>query len=370
MPKVGAGADGGEMSDFKGSFLGFTYDDIHSSDLGIVRVSDGSRYNENLLPDIQDKTAIAPGTDGTYFYGSTKTRKSFNLNIAFEGVTETQIRQIKQLFGAPGLHRLCFDETPYKYYVVKVSSSPVFKYLPFNAPDLDNYSTSVETKGQLYGQDTIDFVSNPPFVASRDRIYKGEGTLQFVAYYPYAYSVFKYSDQYDPTEYVAYNYSQSYNVPEIYEWIDSLNLHTSDYEGTYGGNTYVIDTPTFSTVNGKCLVYNPGDLDTPFMVEIKNTSAGATLPGVTLTLGAKTIQWSSFTLDATDYGVRYNSKLHLLEGVNASGAITGKVYNKYIVAGDFFDIPTSLQDQYLIITLTSSLGGNNTFTVNYNYLYY
>jgi hypothetical protein len=40
------------MSEFKGDFLGFTYNKLHSSELGIVRVSDGSRFNENLLPTV------------------------------------------------------------------------------------------------------------------------------------------------------------------------------------------------------------------------------------------------------------------------------------------------------------------------------
>jgi hypothetical protein len=34
----------------KGDFIGFTLGNIHSSELGLVRVSDGSRYNEDLLP--------------------------------------------------------------------------------------------------------------------------------------------------------------------------------------------------------------------------------------------------------------------------------------------------------------------------------
>jgi hypothetical protein len=34
----------------KGDFIGFTLGDIHSSELGLMRVSDGSRYNEDLLP--------------------------------------------------------------------------------------------------------------------------------------------------------------------------------------------------------------------------------------------------------------------------------------------------------------------------------
>jgi hypothetical protein len=31
-------------------YIGFTFNNTHSSSLGIVRTSDGSRFNENLLP--------------------------------------------------------------------------------------------------------------------------------------------------------------------------------------------------------------------------------------------------------------------------------------------------------------------------------
>jgi hypothetical protein len=41
-----------ERLEFKGDYMGFTYNNTHSSALGIVRVSDGSRFNENLLPTI------------------------------------------------------------------------------------------------------------------------------------------------------------------------------------------------------------------------------------------------------------------------------------------------------------------------------
>jgi hypothetical protein len=33
-----------------GDFIGFTFDNIHSSELNLVRVSNGSRYESNLLP--------------------------------------------------------------------------------------------------------------------------------------------------------------------------------------------------------------------------------------------------------------------------------------------------------------------------------
>ena len=42
--------------EWRGSYLGFTFNGVHSSDLGIVRTSSGSRYNDDLLPTTTDKT--------------------------------------------------------------------------------------------------------------------------------------------------------------------------------------------------------------------------------------------------------------------------------------------------------------------------
>ena len=50
-------------------FTGFSFDGIHSSRLGIVRVSGGDRYDEGLIPEIDDKTTEIPGNDGEYFFG-------------------------------------------------------------------------------------------------------------------------------------------------------------------------------------------------------------------------------------------------------------------------------------------------------------
>jgi phage-related protein len=79
------------MSDFKGDYMGFTYNGVHSSDLGIVRTSDGSRFNENLLPTMQDKTVQVPGGDGTYYFGSYYTQKPLSVSFAFDALTEEQI---------------------------------------------------------------------------------------------------------------------------------------------------------------------------------------------------------------------------------------------------------------------------------------
>ena len=76
------------MGALKGEYIGFTYNGVHSSDLGICRVSDGSRFTESLLPNSQDKTVQVPGGDGMYFFGSHFTNKVININFAFDNLNE------------------------------------------------------------------------------------------------------------------------------------------------------------------------------------------------------------------------------------------------------------------------------------------
>ena len=98
------------MSVIKGDFLGFTFDGVHSSELGIFRVSDGSRYSENLLPTIQDKITQIPGNDGTYYQGSFFTQRQINFSVAFDDLSEAQLRRLKVIFGDKNIHSLIFDE--------------------------------------------------------------------------------------------------------------------------------------------------------------------------------------------------------------------------------------------------------------------
>ena len=147
----------------KGDFIGFSFNEHRSESLGIVRVSDGSRYNEDLVPTTQDKTVQVPGGDGFYYFGSDYTQRQFSINIAFDELTEKQFRELQQVFGTKELGKLVFDERPYKYYMVK-SGKPQLKYICFGKEG--------------------------------ERIYKGEGTLTFTAYYPFAKSIFKFLNEY------------------------------------------------------------------------------------------------------------------------------------------------------------------------------
>ena len=50
-------------------FVGFSFDHIHSSKLGILRTSEGDNYEESLLPDFEDSTSDVKGISGQYYFG-------------------------------------------------------------------------------------------------------------------------------------------------------------------------------------------------------------------------------------------------------------------------------------------------------------
>ena len=191
-----------------GDFIGFTFNNIHSSDMGIIRTSDGSRFNENLLPTFADKTVKIPGGYGTYYFGSNYTQRQIPISVATDELTETQFRQLKQWLGDKQIHPLVFDEAPYKTYMVKTSSIPTLKFICFDNITKNNSEMIV------------------------NRLYKGEGSLQFIAYFPFARCTKKYLSEYTDSN--------------KEEWADASGLLST--QGSYDG--------TGTTIN----LYNPGDL--------------------------------------------------------------------------------------------------------------
>ena len=139
-------------------FIGFTYNGKHSwRDLGIYRTSDGARYNENLAASLNDKVTDVPGGDGQYYFYTRLKNKTFSLSYAFDSLTESGLRQLKQVFDGTGIHDLIFDEAPYKTWSAKITGTPTIKHLCFT-----------DDEG--------------------NRVYKGEGSLTFTCYWPYARS--------------------------------------------------------------------------------------------------------------------------------------------------------------------------------------
>lgn len=296
----------------RGDFIGFTYNGVHSSDLGIMRVSDGSRFSENLLPTMQDKTAQVPGGDGTYYFGSFYTQKQIDISYAFDSLTEEQLANLKRVFGDKQIHDLVFDEAPYKKYRAKVTGTASIKYVPFG-----------ETA----------------------TIYKGEGTIQFTAYEPYARSVHKYLDEYEDTNKDA--------------WKEASGMLTT--QGIYDD----LDRDT-NTIN----LYNPGIKESDFILTL-GFSGTNFIPGGTIRLNENNfLTISQINRQGEDDYIKIDTKLGLIYGCKRDGIKTGKIYNQNISAGDFFKIPcNSSQDGGLSMTVDNNIA-ERFVGIDYDYYYY
>lgn len=401
-----------KMSAIKGDFTGFTFNGVHSSELGLTQVSDNSRYTENLYPTIQDKTVQIPGADGTYYFGSFYTQRPINISVAFDDISEEQLQNIKRVFGDKKIHDLIFDETPYKVYRVKSTGTPNLKYVCFNkGPDTfdRDYEDNLryETKEQLYGVGAVS-----PF----GRIYKGEGQLNFVCYTPFSRSRYKYINDYTIQ-----------NVPEwgpmdnpsatsvhynLYDWVDSAGLKRNDAGKVVNGTSYIIDKVQSTGV----LVYNPGNFPVSFNLIFDFTGSISSC----LLSSAQNqdfenhfLRFENLTLKTDDDAIRINGSLNLIEGMkrnyeevedstgknptaegwyersgqtytlsldttaNSSKTYyklfftqTGTIYNAYITQGDFFKIP--ITSDLILLPITFEGGAPTAFKgyIEYDYLYY
>ena len=291
-----------------GDFIGFTFNGVHSSDMGIIRTSDGSRFNENLLPASTDETVQIPGGDGTYYFGSNYTQRQIPISIATDELTETQFRQLKQWLGDKQIHPLVFDEAPYKTYMVKTSSIPTLKFICFDNITKNN------------GEMTVN------------RVYKGEGSLQFIAYFPFARCTKKYLSEYTDSN--------------KEEWASASGLLTT--QGDYDG--------TGAEIN----LYNPGDVETDFFAYYARTSLKR-LTKIYINSNILNFDFSNND-NVIDTYIRINSKANLIEGCDENFKPTGTLYNKFITSGDFFKIPTG-ENQLLSV-------GANCVKIEYDYLYY
>ena len=291
----------------KQDFYGFRFNGVHTSDLNIVRVSDGSRYSENLSPVFQDKTAQMLGSDGTLYWESFDTNKPWAIQVAFDELSEMQYRRLRQVFNGKTMGELIFDELPFKAYTAKVQSSPQFKTICFDTPD-------------------------------GARVYKGEGTINFIAYYPYAKSVHKFLNEFNDYEY-----------DNKAQWAAASGMKPT--RASYDG--------TGTTIN----LYNAGDLETDWQAFYIINSSGSALTSISLNGGVDgQMVFSSISQKKTnDAYIRINSRTNLIEGCDSSKIPTGSLYNEFLVAGDFFKIPLGES------TFVSNTDCNE---IKYDYLYY
>lgn len=405
--------------EWRGSYLGFTFNGVHSSDLGIVRTSSGSRYNDDLLPTTTDKTVEVPGGDGTYYFGSYYTQRQFTIDFAFDRLTDLQLRNLRRCLGDKKIHDLIFDETPYKVYSAKVTGSSSVKHLCF---DIDG------------GQ----------------RIFKGEGTIQFTCFFPFARSRYKYLDSYTLGNIPEWdNDADLVNTKEwrvasgidnqgindmIYEdAIEKLitdidlittapgDLFTDDLEpnppaieggyivltseatelgdgsspstlfaelgawftselgeaiGVQEASSYIELHPGILPVNeGNStyfIIYNAGDLPTDWTLKIDGLVQGNLKYISSCVLGTYRggglLIIDKFFLNEGDSYVIVNSKTHMIEGYTVENVKSGNIYNAAVVLGDYFKIQTG-KDRFLIIGTTEDILLHE-YEIKYDYLYF
>lgn len=340
------------MSIPRGDFIGFTIDGIHSSRLGIIRVSDSSRFTENLLPAFSDKTVQIPGGDGVYYFGREYNSRTFSVNIAYDNLKEVQIRKIRQIFYTKTTHSLIFDEYPYKTYNVVVQSSPQLKFLCFD----DEYG---------------------------ERVYKGEGTITFISHVPYAITTHKYLENYTGTiddslpQAVQGWYGRDSNLDE---WIASSGILPKKNTITIGSSVIEVELDKYDRVAGNLCIclYNPGDVETPFQLAVPLTSIPLKLE-IVLPTGSETkklgIVINSSDIVSGDKGIVIDTEIGAILGHTSNNPDTMlqspqrvNLYNKCITKGDFFNIPATSEITRLGFAY-SPYGTADAIKIQYNYRY-
>lgn len=377
----------------KGDFISFSYNSVHSTELGVVHVSTSDRYTDSLLPTIQDKTVQVPGSDGTYFFGSYYTQRPITLSLAFDNVDEGQIRRARNLFGDRKSHPLIFDEEPYKVYYAKITGTPQLQYIPFNNYDDD--------------------------AATRPRIYKGEGTITFTCFEPFAHcpSDYKYLDiwnvpgDYIETDVTAAQYTG--HESDYYKLVNGKYVQCTDEDAYDSSATYYTiysgdATPNWYKYNNKnewnysagllatqgtydrytnggFKLYNPGDLETDFKFVIP---ISADCRGIKVThqgdLDSYTLNINQVMAKGSDTHLLFNSKTNLIEGLvitepqqeGDETIITRSMnlYNEYIQSGHWFKIPV-INDQNEVWQFVPIFNGQSSYSgtgssLEYDYLYF
>lgn len=383
------------MNQFLGNFLGFTYNTVHSSELGITRTNDGTYFSKSLLPSIKTTTATIHGMDGAVEATSHYSTNDITIHFAFKGLSERQVNLIKSLLNDKQIHPLLFDELPYIIYYAKVTGLSTCKRMVFD----DNGS----------------------------KVYNGEGTLYFVCDYPFGKSRYEYLSDYDlhtVPEWVSpqdraitevktedwaketrtnpariqYDLGDDNSMPgylrgaltEFKDWVTKPELLVDIPDIADMGNSYmnigvIEETSPYVNIDQwrevsempennentnfqSYLINNTGDLPMPFVVwfyapkyTTKTIAFSISIDGQNLTTRPFTVPRASNQV-SQDYFIVVDTRNHMIYGYNQFGKPTGSIYNEYITVNDDLSIPVG--EHTLSISSTAAIG-----RVDYHYRY-
>lgn len=331
-------------------FVGFEFNGHHSTEFNLKRVSDGSRYQDSLIPTFSDYTADIPGGEGTFYWGTDFKSKPISLNVAFDNITEKNLREIRNWLAVKEPAKLRFDESPYKYYTCKIDGEPQFNYICFTE------------NGQ--------------------RVYKGEGTINFIAYYPYARSYSR-----DINDFSKCNNKSEWEI-------------SSGIKDKPDGSIEMIDNDSSDGfTSGRIKVANYGDFSTDWNIKLRkldnhgakikfelfdnfNNSIG---PYFVITFKPGETGSLENQIYTTHGRFEINTKNRSIVFID-NDTFTRTPALFLLTEGDFFQLPVKDSEYYIEITSTkldnvdnylsvSEIrawrdGQNVPFEIQYDYLYY
>lgn len=193
-------------------FIDFKYGNHYASDFNLLRVSNGSRYNNNIIPTLTEQTTDIPGGDGMYYFNTFYKQKQFTIDVAFDHLTEEGLRDLRVWLNGKEIHDLIFDEAPNITYKAKVTGAPSLKYIPFDEPVSSQTSSN-----------TGKYTPEP---VSTQLIYKGEGSIQFTCYDPFGYGATHTSGAVGGTVPTPFTITATSGVPINDIWTVSDGTHT------------------------------------------------------------------------------------------------------------------------------------------------
>lgn len=352
----------------KGEYTGFSLNGIHSSELGITRVSDNNRYEENMSADFDLLETSVVGAHQNYFFAKDFKAKTWKLSLGFDKATYAQVRKFKQLMGVTNELELVFDEKPWETWYVVVVDTPTLEFMPVS-PSITRAPAYIWTSNQ----------TSPAIVD--ETVLNGECELHLKANFPYAVVRQKFLKHtyYDASVINAINDkgAQGYlldktkfeNAPRAY-YFDTqyTNMFLTESGFTFFSNTYwtkpkmEYGIDVIGEAEEKVRVYNCGDIPAPFKFITPNT-----IEAKGLSIGDKEFTFEGDGDTSIPY-IEYDSRTKLLRGVDSTmHYVRGKIYNKGIQSGDFFDIPVC--EPFQPIELITSFQLTNEDKIEYNYYY-
>lgn len=309
------------MDKFKGYFLGFTFKNIHSSTLKIVRINTGDRAEMSLSPEFNDIITNIPGRDGYLYFNTNLQKNDFAINFAFDSITETEIKGLRDFFNPKEFGTLILDENPYKGYTVKVSSAPKLSYIVFD-----------EGSG-------------------KERIYKGEGSVLFTSFNIMARAPYKTLEEYDAELSSGSEWSVTSGIKAAAQYTDILD--------------------TFSVDTKKAILYNPGDVISPLNINFTKSDASADVMVCSIYIGASRVQTLCLNSKDIELGsvISINSETKIITCVKDN---ISTIKNSLILAGDFLFVEQfkNISSPNVQEFRIDSIQGISNITISYPYLYY